>query len=359
MPHDPEAFADMVVTTVKLALAPVLADVKSLQAQLAGWDARWNDIVALRERVAVVETKAATVQPLEPVHVPVREDLAPVLERLAVAESRLAGLPMTEKALGDLRDRVVVVETKAVLPVSDPVSPREDLAPLVERVAAAEARLMVLGDVRDRVVAIETKAALPAADVDDLRNRMTALETTQAIPTAAEIMLTDVKQRLTALETREDPTAKELTVLRERVAVAEVKALVPGPPGKDGKDGVDGMGWDDLVVDSDGERTFTVKLVRGERVKDAGSFTVPFMIYRGVFQEGRSYKKGDMLTWAGSLWLVNEDMDFATSTGQFAKPDELSKAWTLCVKKGRDGRDGKDAPGAMPVVTLYSNKVQT
>lgn len=275
MPRDPEAFADMVVMTVKSALAPVL-------------------------------------------------------ERLAAAEARLAQLPTVEKTVGEVRDRVLAVETKAaILPPSVPLSEPVNLAPVLERVSAAEARLSVLGDLRDRVVAIESKSVSPAV----------------AGPSPAELEL--------SIRDRVEPVMGQIGSISERIAVLETKAPVSGPPGRDGnngkdgqdgKNGADGMGWDDLIVKHDGERSFTMQLVNGDRVKDAGTFTVPVDIYRGVYSEGKTYDRGDGVTWGGSEWHCNEQTT--------AKPGEGSKAWTLKVKRGRDGKDGRDAAGGLPVVSL-------
>ncbi|EHM01151.1 collagen triple helix repeat protein [Acetobacteraceae bacterium AT-5844] len=106
-----------------------------------------------------------------------------------------------------------------------------------------------------------------------------------------------------------------------------------GADGKDGRDGQDGLGFDDLEVVQAGERGFTFRFARGEQVK-AFTFSLPVMIYRGVFREGETYHRGDTVTWAGSLWHC----DAETAD----KPAEAVKSWTLAAKRGRDGRDGKN-----------------
>lgn len=114
-------------------------------------------------------------------------------------------------------------------------------------------------------------------------------------------------------------------------------AGAPGEKGLDGlhgKDGQDGLGFDDLDVLYDGERGVTFRFTKGDRVKDF-PLTLPMEIYRGVYTE-KAYARGDSVTWAGSEWHCNEP----TTT----KPGDGSKAWTLKVKRGRDGKDG--APGA-------------
>lgn len=262
MPHDPEAFADMVVMTVKAAMAPYLE-------RMAAAEARLSVLGDVRDRVVAIETKS--VMPLAP-----------------------------DPVVHELRDRVFAIETKAV-PV---VYRTDDVTP---RVAVLEAGLSVL----------ETKAAMsvpPPVDLSKIHERLTAIETTQAIPTAAEIMLNDVKARLSQLETKSVPdgVGSEMAALRERVAVLEVRPVAPGPagePGPAGKDGAAGLSWE------------------------------------GVHQDGRTYEKGHLVTWAGSSWHCNAP----TTT----KPGEGSKDWTLMVKRGRDGRDGKDAE-MVPVVSVGS-----
>ena len=72
----------------------------------------------------------------------------------------------------------------------------------------------------------------------------------------------------------------------------------PGDPGPPGKDGVDGK---------------------------AG------LTYQGVFVDGKTYEKGDVVTWGGQMYHCHKD---ATT----AKPEEFSRDWQLCVKRGRDAK---------------------
>jgi hypothetical protein len=108
-----------------------------------------------------------------------------------------------------------------------------------------------------------------------------------------------------------------------------------GEKGKDGRDGAngvdgkDGLGFDDLVVDYDGEREFAFKFQRGAEVK-AFPFTLPLVLDRGVWREGAAYAKGDGVTWAGSFWIAQRDT--------VAKPDAGNGDFRLAVKRGRDGK---------------------
>lgn len=165
-----------------------------------------------------------------------------------------------------------------------------------------------------------------------------------------------VLARLEALETKEFPIAKDGApgpqgdkgldgVPGERgpegpegLPGRDGRDGLPGAPGAkgadglNGKDGADGLGFDDFEEVFDGERTFTRRYIKGDRVKEF-VFKTAIELYRGVWVEGKAYERGDRVTWGGSEWHCNEDT--------IAKPGD-GKAWTLSVKKGRDGRDGKD-----------------
>lgn len=312
MSHDPNQLADTVILMIKAALTPTLERLAAIEARLSALPATDKAVGELKDRLLVMETKAA-----EPVDVPV-VDMSPVLQRVAVAESRIDRLAEVEKALGDVRDRLLVCEKSTpVQTVPEPV----DLAPVLERVA----------ELRE---AISVKSAAPVVDLSPVTARLTQLET-KAVPTVSDLS-----------SLRDDVMS-----LRERMVAVETRGAVPGPPGpkgdngrdgQNGKDGLDGVGFDGLTVVQDDERSLTVKAIKGDRVKDIGRASFPVEIYRGVYVAGRTYERGDCVTYAGSEFHCNE----ATTS----KPEE-SKAWQLKVKRGRDGRDGKDAV-SMPVVSV-------
>jgi hypothetical protein len=54
----------------------------------------------------------------------------------------------------------------------------------------------------------------------------------------------------------------------------------------------------------------------------------PTLRYEGVWQSGKTYQRGNVVTDAGSMWHAN----IATS----ARPGSDTSAWTLAVKRGRD-----------------------
>jgi len=100
---------------------------------------------------------------------------------------------------------------------------------------------------------------------------------------------------------------KATTTLGERLAAVEARPPQPGPAGADGAPGPAGPPGRDGV---DGKAGLT---------------------YCGVFVDGRTYTRGDMVTYAGSMWHCH-DGDMTT------RPGDGVSGWTLMVKRGRDAR---------------------
>lgn len=124
---------------------------------------------------------------------------------------------------------------------------------------------------------------------------------------------------------------------------------IRGQDGRDGIDGVNGKDGANGLAGKDGRDGFSLEHFDAELMEDGRtvllSFSakdttykvelgIPAMIYRGVWKDGQSYERGDVVTFGGSTFHCNED----TSD----KP-EISKTWQLMVKRGRDGKDG--SPG--------------
>lgn len=365
-------------------LGPVFERLAVTETKLGALASLEAGLNTLRERLTVAETKAD-----RPLDLPTPVDVAPFLERLAVAETKAAAVPGLETAIQSLRERLTVAETKTnrepepppavdlgpvleriaivetkasdATGVKDDITairqelallaakaaPSVDLTPLCERIAGAEARLDTLGDLRDRVVVIETKSAQPAGPIVDELHVHQTRELFDALKKKGEPD-TELRDRVLTLERKGESTAQDLSTVRERIVALETRAPVPGPAGlngKDGKDGVngkDGLGFEDLSVGFDGDRTIQLSFVRESQRKDF-PIVLPYLRYQGVFTEGKAYQAGDVTTWGGAMWHANEPTT--------AKPGNGSKAWTLAVKPGRDGKDGRDAQ-TLPVVGL-------
>ncbi|UBX28475.1 hypothetical protein [Arsenophonus apicola] len=79
-------------------------------------------------------------------------------------------------------------------------------------------------------------------------------------------------------------------------------------------------------------RTLVIRSEMADGQVNTSEYTIPTMIYCGVYSSEKEYQKGDVTTWGGSLWHCNEQTK--------DKPGEHnSKGWTLIVKRGRDGKD--------------------
>ena len=82
-------------------------------------------------------------------------------------------------------------------------------------------------------------------------------------------------------------------------------------------------------------RNFTVACRHTDGTVVEQAFAMPAMVYRNVYQEGKDYQQGDVVTFGGSLWHCDKD----TQT----KPGTKDSDWSLAAKKGRDGKDGSTA----------------
>lgn len=104
---------------------------------------------------------------------------------------------------------------------------------------------------------------------------------------------------------------------------------IDGKDGRDGIDGKDGLGFDDLSLEHDGQRTVVFRYSReGREPKEFPIKFVGLVIHRGVWSEGL-YERGDLVTFGASSYVANRD------TGE--KPG-VGDAWSVAAKSGRDGR---------------------
>jgi hypothetical protein len=123
---------------------------------------------------------------------------------------------------------------------------------------------------------------------------------------------------------------------------------VPGVPGRDGATGERGEHGTDGAPGRDGtlegatleqvdERTARILRADGSEL---GRLTFSTVLDRGVYQAGRTYAKGDGVTFGGSFWIAQD----ATAE----KPGDGATKWRLSVKAGREGRVGKSGEDGRP-----------
>ncbi len=66
----------------------------------------------------------------------------------------------------------------------------------------------------------------------------------------------------------------------------------------------------------------------------------PSLKYSGVWESGRNYKRNELVTFEGSLWIAKS----ATGSCPGAVHDQ-GRTWQLCVKKGKDAKSWRDEKG--------------
>lgn len=191
--------------------------------------------------------------------------------------------------------------------------------------------------------AVETKVLSMATDIESLRAQLAEVRAitpargekgepgrdgTDGAPGAPGQPGMDGRDGVGLADALQDSDGRLVLVLSD--GTTKALGVVRGADGAPGLPGRDGLGFEDLSVEFDGERTATLVFMRGEERK-AFPLTLPTLLDRGVYQPGRSYAKGDGVTWGGSFWIAQEATD--------SKPGEGGSGWRLAVKKGRDGRD--------------------
>lgn len=263
----------------------------------------------------------------------IKAAMAPLQERVASLEQVNRDLQARLAEALAIRDRVTTMEAKTY-----PEPTTVDLSPVMERLAAVEAKCSAVGDVRERLVTVEM-------DGRKLAETMASLPAAMSEPSRSTLNESDIEL---SIRNHVEPLTKEVALLRERVAVAEVRPLLPGPAGKDGKDGqngidgkdgADGLGWDDFEEVLEDDRIFVHRYTKGERVKEF-RHTLAVPLDRGTWRSESTYVKGDGATFGGSFFIAQRNNP--------GKPED-GDGWRLAIKRGRDGRDGKDAV-MLPVV---------
>lgn len=247
--------------------------------------------VAFRARIVTLEEAGASAPEI---------DLTGV-EKLIEAE--IAKIPPPEPAQSVGMEEVAAMVTEAVsaLPAAkDGVSVTvEDVAPLI---------------------ADEVAKATDPRDI----NKMVVAEVARAV--ASVPVPQDGKDAANIVEALKDRGELVLTLQDGRLIRTGIRDGKDGEPGKPGRDG---FSLDDFDVDKgeDG-RTYILKFEQGD-TRHEYELTFPVPVYCGVYKEADSYVPGDMVTWGGSLWHCDAE----------TKDKPGTDAWTLAVKKGRDGKD--------------------
>ncbi|WP_419185293.1 phage gp6-like head-tail connector protein, partial [Obesumbacterium proteus] len=311
----------------------------------------------------VAEAVAALPAP-EPGKSITAEDVTPLLEQMVKAA--VAALPVPEAPqLPDVD--ALVANAVGALPAPEPGKSvtAEDVKPLLEQMvkaAVVELPMLETPQLPDiNALVAEAVAALPAPepgksvtaeDVKPLLEQMVKAAVAELpAPEAPQLpdinaLVADAFAALPALEPTKGGDGRDALQLEVMPFIDEEKSYPRGSYATHSGglwrayEKTHGMrGWECLVdgvlgidVSSTDERNFTVTVTRASGAAETKAFSIPAMIYRGVFKSGEAYQAGDTVTWGGSMWHCDQD-----STD---KPGENgSKGWTLATKRGRDGRD--------------------
>lgn len=283
---------------------------------------------------------SVTVDDVEPL---IREAIEKAVSSLPPAKD---GQPGKSVTLDDVRP-LIAEAVKEIPPPKDGMSVTvEDVRPLLQGMVDAMAKTAVETAIL-RVPKPERGEKGESVTLDDIRPLVDEAVKQIPIPKDGKSVTVDdvrplIEQAVKAIPAPKDGTSVTLSDLTPVIEAAVVKAqLDVERRGMDTiqrcidriekpKDGSDGMGFDDMDVIHDGERTFTIRLIRGEKVKEF-PFKIPALIERGVFRDGTQYERGDGVTAGGSYWIALKDTKL--------RPGDNNSDWRLAVKKGRDGKD--------------------
>lgn len=254
------------------------------------------------------------------------KELAPIIASISALEKRVDEIPGPVDLSPDLEALKEAV-AGIVIPEIPEMPALPDLSPMIEE--AVKLAVSAIPAPQDgKSVTVDEVAPLIASEVE---KRVSELPKPKDGEPGRDGL--DVKEMFRAeggrlVAVMSDGTTRDLGVF-------------VGKDGEPGKNGTDAVGFDDLDVAYDGEKTITLKFTRGGVVKEF-PIVMPVVIDRGVYRDGAEYKAGDAVTWAGSVWIAQKD----TAT----KPDSGDE-WRLSVKRGRDGKNAefREAKAPEPV----------
>ncbi len=302
----------------------------------------------LADRVGAMEKRLA-----EPTSLPVEfaelsaahEDLRKTVNgfTLPTAEANAALMPKPEDGKSVSREDVSALIKEVVAPSIDELgdcikSVREIVASLPE-VPTAEEVAALIPVPKDGIDGAKGEDGLPGRDGVDGAN---GIDGAKGIDGAAGRDGIDGAKGEDGLPGRDGKSVEmdDLLLPIETIIARKLLELpkavdgrdgLPGLPGRDGADGKDG----DPGRDADPE--FLRVAVQDEVQRQVSAPLAD--AYKGVWK-AEAYKRGNAVTWGGSLWIALRDTE--------VKP-ETNADWQLAVKRGRDGKDGEAPKGPAKV----------
>lgn len=334
-----------------------------------------------------------TEQMADVVAVIVHDATAPLLAKIAALEARpvvsLAVVDNLKETISDLRARLLVLDTRAAVPgPAGPAGPKGDAGANGEPGArGADGRDGAPGkdgapgaagkdgsngiDGKDGAAGLNGKDGANGADGKDGLPGLNGKDGTPGlngkdgapgigivdavIDRAGELVLTFSNGQTKAVGNvvgkdgsngLDGKAGRDVDPIEVQAFLEKELAKWPRPKdGVDGKDGAPGLAPDDFDWTFDAEtRELSISLSRDGKVVVQRSKVLDGMrIYRGVYEAGRTYEKGDVASWDGSEWTAMAQTK--------ERPGNGNTAWKLTVKhgekgapgvQGKPGRDGRD-----------------
>jgi hypothetical protein len=264
--------------------AEVAAAVKSIRVPEDGKSVDLTEVKAMVEAaVALIPTPkngdSVTVEDVRPmlaemvagIEVPVPDVTGPVKEAVSKAVSETV---RDEVARADVPG--LVARAVAAIPAPEPGKPGESVHPDTVRLMVQEAVTKAVQELPDPEPGKDADPAVMAQSVHE-----------------------EVQRQFDAL-----------------------RPLIKGEPGDPGA-GIESM---DMDLGADG-RTLTFRFV-GANFEKKVEVVAPWQIYQGVYKSGIAYKQGDVVSYAGSMFVAKTDTS--------GKPETEDGGWQMCVKRGKD-----------------------
>jgi len=266
----------------------------------------------------------------------VKKAVAPLMEAMAERDELIKELikerELEKAELPDLAAIAALVE----VPVPKDGEPGKDAEPVdLEALAKAAAALIVLPEVKDGKdadpVDLEAVAALvrvpevEKVDVDAIARAAAELIPIPAIP--------EPQHGRDAIDLEILPAIDETKQYPRGTYAAHRGGLWKSYERTNGMRGWECIveGVDAVNVVQNGDREFSVTMVKSSGAEVVQKFALPIQIYKGVYRDDEAYEAHDNVTWGGSQWT-------STKAANTDKPGS-SDAWVLCVKAGRPGKD--------------------
>lgn len=202
-----------------------------------------------------------------------------------------------------------------------------------------------LGPLAERIQALEERP--PPADGKDAQPEQIDAAVEKRLPDLVEGIQADLQQRLDAAIKAIPPpkdgedgvsiTPEDIHPIlmlelskfavdferRAQDVLMKAVAQIPVPP-----PGRDALQLEDFDLSLEG-RSLTISLKRDD-VEVSKTVRLDTVLDAGFYQPGKSYERGDGVTFGGSYWIAQKDAESEPAVG--------NEDWRLAVRKGRDAR---------------------